>query len=322
MHTSERNQTCNLLNLIGNTPVVNIMTSLFPYTDIKIKLESYNPGGSIKDRVALKMITDAEESGLIEPGYELVEATSGNTGIGIAWVGRLKGYKVTIFTHDKVSKEKLALLKFYGATVFVAQADLPADSESNYLNLAKDYCSSGYRYFCDQFNNLSNTLSHYKATAPELWLQGGRDADAIICGVGSGGTLMGLSKYFREKGSKAKFIVADPIGSIYKSYFCQQKHVSSSWKIEGIGSNFIPGIINQGVVDGVFSISDDEAFNACTMIRETEALDLGLSSGAIISAAMKLAETGTAKKIMCISPDAGERYMSKLQSHGDSDVRI
>lgn len=141
--------TCNkdLLSLIGNTPVINIMASTYPYANVKIKLESYNPGESIKDRVALKIIVDAEFNKQIEPGFELVEATSGNTGIGIAWIGRLKGYKVTIITHDKISKEKLALLKFHSANVIIASSEAPADSINHYVNIAREYSKGSRRFF-------------------------------------------------------------------------------------------------------------------------------------------------------------------------------
>ena len=310
---AERQVDSSLLGLIGNTPTVNIFKDLYPQADVTIKLESFNPGGSIKDRVANKIIQDAESSGLLAPGDELVEATSGNTGIGIAWIGRLKGYEVTIITHDKVSKEKLALLKFYGANVIIMSSETSADSEDHYVKVARRYASQKGRFFCDQFYNHSNSLAHYQSTAPELWLQGGRNADIIICGVGSGGTLVGLSRYFRERGSKARFVVADPNGSIYHSYFSGSKYVPSSWQVEGIGSNFIPGILNDAAADEVYSVSDAEAFSACRVIRQNYSLDIGLSSGAVVATAMKILEREPNKKIMCISPDSGERYLSKLQ---------
>ncbi|QUY46442.1 cysteine synthase family protein [Serratia plymuthica] len=302
----------SLLSLIGNTPVVNILQDKYPLADVKVKLESYNPGGSIKDRVAQKIIEDAEINGLIKPGFELVEATSGNTGLGLAWIGRFKGYRVTIITHDRVSKEKISLLKHYGANVIIMPSDAPADSDDNYVNVARRYANEKERFFCDQFFNHSNSLAHYQTTAPELWVQGGRDTDIIICGVGSGGTLMGISRYFREKGSKVRFVVADPQGSIYKSYFSGQEYLSGEWKIEGIGSNFIPGILDAGSADEVYSVSDDEAFFTCELVRKDYSIDVGLSSGAIISTAINILKNESSKRIMCIAPDSGERYLSKL----------
>ncbi|WP_169050406.1 PLP-dependent cysteine synthase family protein [Brenneria salicis] len=313
MNIVDNNQSLCALHLIGNTPVVRILATDYPDSDISIKLESYNPGGSIKDRVALKIINDAERSGKIKPGDELIEATSGNKGIGIAWIGRLKGYKVTIVTHDRISKEKLALLKYHGASVIVMPSDAAPESNSNYVNVAKKYANQNGKFFCDQFSNYSNTMAHYLSTAPELWLQGGREANVIICGVGSGGTLMGINKYFREKGSKARFIIADPIGSIYKQYFSGGDYHASPWEIEGIGSNFIPGIIRKDVVDAVYSVSDEEAFSTCNLIRRKDSIDIGLSSGAVVAAAMKEAHRNPKSKIMCISADSGERYISKLQ---------
>lgn len=302
------------LNLIGNTPVVDIFQDRYPQSQVKLKLESYNPGGSIKDRVAYQIIIDAEKKGLISMGDELVEATSGNTGLGIAWIGKLKGYKVTIITHDKVSREKLALLKFYGASVMIMSSDTPAESEDHYVNVAKRYAAQKGRYFCDQFNNHSNSQAHYNSTAPELWLQGGREADIIICGVGSGGTLVGINQFFRERGSKARFVVADPKGSIYHSYFSGSLYEPVPWRVEGIGSNFIPGILHKGAADEVYAVSDREAFSACELVRKNYSIDIGLSSGAIVATAVNIIENEGGKKIMCISADSGERYISKLQT--------
>lgn len=301
-----------LLHLIGNTPVVNILNEEYPDADVRLKLESFNPGGSIKDRIAYEIITDAEERGVIHPGDELVEATSGNTGIGIAWVGLLKGYKVTIITHDKISAEKLALLKFYGATVMIMPSDAPAGSDKHYVKVATEYASFPGRFFCDQFNNIANINAHYKNTAPELWLQGGHEADFIICGVGSGGTISGIQKYFREQGSAVKFIVADPIGSIYSSFFCEHNYVHQSWQVEGIGSDFIPGFLKKEVADDLISVSDSEAFETCNFIRHKYSINIGLSTGTAVSAAINILKKNASLRIMIISPDSGERYLSKL----------
>jgi len=312
----DEHKSCNLLKLIGNTPMINIFEREFPACDIRIKLESYNPGGSIKDRVACEIINEAERQHKISPGMELVEATSGNTGIGIAWIGRLKGYKVTIVTHDRVSSEKLGLLKFYGANVIIMASDEPYGSKDHYINVAREYAKADGRYYCDQFNNCSNVDAHYKTTGPEIWLQGGKDIDAIVCGIGSGGTLMGIKKYFNAQGSQPKFIIADPVGSIYKSYFSGGEFEQASWRIEGIGSNFIPGILEQDAVSEIYSISDNIAFSTCDLLREKEGIDIGLSSGAIVATAMQLALKKGLRKIICISPDSGERYLSKLQLKG------
>lgn len=309
-------RTHNLLKLIGNTPMIRILENEYPLCDIRIKLESYNPGGSIKDRVALEIIENAERLGSIFPGMELVEATSGNTGIGIAWIGRLKGYKVTIFTHERISKEKLDLLKFYGANVIIMDSEEPYASKKNYLNVANEYSKGHGRYFCNQFNNYSNIDAHYKTTAPEIWLQGGQDIDAVVCGVGSGGTLMGIKKYFCERGSRAIFVVADPVGSIFESFFCGNKYSPLPWKIEGIGSNFIPGILSKNAANEVIPVTDELAFSTCNILREKEGIDIGLSSGAIVAAAVKLNSKNNMEKIICLSPDSGERYLSKLQLKG------
>ncbi|HBJ6962122.1 TPA: cysteine synthase family protein [Salmonella enterica subsp. enterica serovar Duisburg] len=314
METLKTSAQKTLLDLIGNTPVVNILNEEYPNADVRLKLEAFNPGGSIKDRVAYEIITDAECRGIIHPGDELVEATSGNTGIGIAWVGRLKGYKVTIITHDKISAEKLALLKFYGATVIIMPSDAPVGSDKHYVKIATEYASFLGRYFCNQFNNIVNINAHYKHTAPELWLQGGHEADIIVCGVGSGGTISGIRKYFREKGSAAKFIVADPIGSIYRSFFCEDNYVPQRWQVEGIGSDFIPGLLKKEVADDLISVSDSEAFETCKFIRYKYSIDVGLSTGTAISVAIHILKKNASLRIMIISPDSGERYLSKLNN--------
>lgn len=313
MELADTQRKKDILGLIGNTPVVSILNSEYPKADVRLKLEAFNPGGSIKDRVAYEIITEAEDRSIIKPGDELVEATSGNTGIGIAWIGRLKGYKVTIFTHDKISTEKLALLKYYGASVLVMPSDTPINSSDHYVNVAANYASEAGRFFCDQFNNIANTNSHYKKTAPELWRQGGSEADVVICGVGSGGTLSGIQKYFKDKGSAARFIVADPVGSIYSSYFCNDNYIPQQWCVEGIGSNFIPGILCRNMADDVVTVSDDESFSMCDFIRRNYSVDIGLSTGTAVAAAAFMLKENNSLRIMVISPDSGERYISKLQ---------
>lgn len=302
----------DIVESIGNTPIVEVLKNKGFKSRVFVKLESFNPGGSIKDRVALRMIEQSEYNGIITKGMELVEATSGNTGVGVAWIGKHKGYKVTIVTHDKISKEKLALLRHLDANVILTSSSAPSGSKSHYIEMAKDYSSHKGRHYLNQFCSRYNSEAHYFTTGPEINQQMQGNIDVIICGIGSGGTIMGLSKYFKEHTPHVQIVAIDPNGSIYFPHKYEQKHTPSPWKIEGVGSDFIPEIYNKELVDEIYPVSDREAINTCHELYESDGIDIGLSSGAIMTAAKKIAATGIYRNIVCISPDAGERYMSKL----------
>jgi cystathionine beta-synthase len=300
--------------LIGNTPLLHLANKKNLPSEIYIKLESYNPGGSIKDRVALRMIEQNERSGKIQPGMELVEATSGNTGISIAWIGKLKGYKVTIVTHDKISKEKLAFLRHLDANIIITNSNYDPDSPGHHRNIAREYATKTKSFFLDQFSSPFNAEAHYFTTAPEIYSQTQGNVDVIICGIGSGGTITGLSNYFKTHYPKVKIIAADPVGSIFHTIRYNDEYKPKFSCIEGIGSNFIPDIYDKDAADDIINVSDVEAISACKNIYESDAVDIGLSSGAILAVASNIACEGRFKNIVCISPDAGERYISRIMA--------
>lgn len=302
----------DILEAIGNTPLVHVLKSTKYTSNIFLKLESFNPGGSIKDRIALRMIEQCEIAGKISPGMELVEATSGNTGVGIAWIGKHKGYAVTIITSDKISKEKLALIKHLGAKTIITDSNAKPGTKEHCLEVAKCYAASSGRYYLDQFSSPYNAEAHYLTTAPEIYQQTQGSVDVVICGIGSGGTAMGLSRYFKEHAPNVKIIAADPQGSIFYSHKYGGIFTPSPWRIEGVGSDYISTIYDKNCIDEIYSISDDEAFETCYHLLKSDAIDLGLSSGAIVALAQKIRKTGKYKNIVCVSPDAGERYISKF----------
>lgn len=304
--------TGDITDSIGNTPLIEILKDRQFNSHLYVKLESFNPGGSIKDRVALRMISQCERYDKIRPGMELVEATSGNTGVGVAWIGKHKGYKVTIVTHDKISKEKLALLKHLGANVILTSSSSPAGSRTHYIEMAKEYAAVSGRYYLNQFCSPYNSEAHYFSTAPEIYQQTQGNVDVIVCGIGSGGTVMGISRYFREHAPNVKIIAIDPAGSIYHADKYSEERQPKPWCIEGVGSDFIPEIYDKKFVDEIYQVTDREAIETCHDLYTSDAVDIGLSSGAIVSVAKKIAEMALYKHIVCISPDSGERYISKL----------
>jgi cystathionine beta-synthase len=295
--------------MIGRTPMVKISHL---ENNIYIKLESFNIGGSIKDRAVLRIITDAENSGILLKGNTLVEASSGNTGIAAALIGRQKGYKIKIITHDKISREKMALLKYYGANVTVVDSKLEAHSEGHYVNVAKNIALQKDHYFLNQFANKSNILSHIETTGPEIWKQTEGEIDTFICGIGSGGTITGVSKYLKTKNKNMITIAADPEGSIYYQTFYKKEPIKKSSSIEGIGSNFIPEILDLKLVDEMISVSDESAVSACYYANKNYGLSIGLSSGAAFHVALKYSETVKNSNIVMISADSSERYLSKI----------
>lgn len=303
-----------ITDAIGNTPLVEVLKKESTSTRLYLKLESWNPGGSIKDRVAFRMIDQSEKIGLITPGMELVEATSGNTGLGIAWIGKLRGYSVTIVTHDKISKEKLALMRHYGANVIIANSEAKLGTKSHFKSIAESYASEKGRFYLDQFSSPYNVEAHYFSTAPEIYNQTKGYIDLIVCGIGSGGTITGISKFFKERNPEIKIIASDPVGSIYHSDKYKTKYEPSTWITEGIGSNFIPAVYESDSVDEIYKVTDEEAIYNCNYIRNTDGIDIGLSSGANISVARNFIKEGKFKNILCICPDAGERYISKTSS--------
>ncbi|WMJ78348.1 MULTISPECIES: cysteine synthase A [unclassified Sedimentibacter] len=289
------------LNLIGNTPVVKL-----PEENIFVKMEKFNPGGSIKDRAALGMILDAEEKGYLKNNSVIVEPTSGNTGIGLALIGRLKGYKVIIVMPESMSAERRAMISSYGATLILTEAQ---KGMSGAIERANEILKKDKNNFMpDQFNNPANPMSHYKTTAEEIIRQL-NDIDIFTASVGSGGTLTGVSKRLKEYNSKIITAGAEPSKSAVISGGSPSSH-----KIQGIGAGFIPKTYSGENVDEVLTVTDEEAIDTAIEVSAKTGILVGISTGANVAAARKMAEKyGSNKKILTVSPDGGEKYMSTVK---------
>ncbi|NHL00180.1 pyridoxal-phosphate dependent enzyme [Rubrivivax benzoatilyticus] len=304
-----------VLDLIGNTPLVRVTRLDTGCCTLFLKLESQNPGGSIKDRIGVAMIEAAERDGRLQPGGTVVEATAGNTGLGLALVARAKGYKVVLVVPDKMATEKVLHLKALGATVHVTRSDVVKGHPEYYQDLAARIAAGiPGSFFADQFNNPANPLAHETATGPEIWAQTGHDLDAIVVGVGSSGTLTGLSRYFRKVQPALEFVLADPVGSILADYV-KTGHVgqAGSWAVEGIGEDFVPAIADFGSVKSAYSIPDAESFGAARELLAREGIPGGSSTGTLLAAALRWCrEQTTPKRVLTLVCDTGTRYLSKV----------
>lgn len=314
--------TQQVLSLIGNTPLVKVSKLNTGLCELYLKLECQNPGGSIKDRIGLSMIEDAENRSLIKPGYTLVEATAGNTGIGLALVALCKGYKMILVVPDKMSVEKISLIKAMGAEVILTRSDVGKGHPDYYQDKAKQIAKETKNsYYIDQFSNAANPLAHEKTTGPEILSQMNGNVDAIICGVGSGGTITGLSNFFAKTLPNCEMVVADPIGSIIAPYVNSgniPKEVGS-WIVEGIGEDFLPPLLDLTRVKKAYSISDRESFSSAQQLLLSNGILGGSSSGTLIAAALKYCqEQTTAKRVVTFVCDSGNRYISKVFSQSFS----
>jgi cystathionine beta-synthase len=309
-----------LFSLIGNTPLVEVTRMDTGPCQLFLKLESQNPGGSIKDRIGRAMIQDAEADGRLKPGGVVVEATAGNTGLGLALVARIKGYRVVLVVPDKMAAEKILHLKALGAEIHLTRSDVAKGHPEYY----QDYAARLAReipdaWFADQFNNPSNPRAHETTTAPELWEQVGHRLDAIVLGVGSAGTLTGLSRYFQRVAPGIAFVLADPKGSILAEYVNtgQVSSTPGSWAVEGIGEDFIPGIADFSRVRHAYTISDEESFHTGRMLLRTEGILGGSSTGTLLAAALKYCRAqSTPKRVASFVCDTGTRYLTKMYSDG------
>ncbi len=304
-----------VLDLIGNTPLVEVTRLDTGPCRLFLKLESQNPGGSIKDRIGLWMIEAAERSGQLTPGGTIVEATAGNTGLGLALVARAKGYRIVLVVPDKMSTEKILHLKALGAEVHITRSDVGKGHPDYY----QDYAARITRetpgaFFADQFNNPNNPAAHQQSTGPEIWAQTAHDLDAIVCGVGSGGTLTGLTHFFRDVNPELEFVLADPAGSILCDYVQSGTHgVAGSWAVEGIGEDFVPAIADLSGVRAAYTIPDAESFAAARALLRAEGLLGGSSTGTLVAAALRYCWAQTRpKRVVSFVVDTGTRYLSKV----------
>jgi cystathionine beta-synthase len=304
-----------VLDLIGNTPLVQVTRLDTGPCTLFLKLESQNPGGSIKDRVGRSMIEAAERDGRLRPGGTVIEATAGNTGLALALVARAKGYRVVLVVPDKMSNEKVLHLKALGAEVHTTRSDVgkghPAYYQDYAARLAKEIPGA---FFADQFNNPANPLAHETSTGPEIWQQCGHDLDAIVAGVGSAGTVAGLTRFFQRVQPRLEFVLADPAGSILRDLVLTGTHgPAGSWAVEGIGEDFVPAIADFSMVKHAYSITDEESFATARELLKAEGLLGGSSTGTLLAAALRFCREQTRPlRVVSFVCDTGARYLSKV----------
>ncbi|KGO14474.1 cysteine synthase A [Clostridium botulinum] len=294
----------NSIDLIGNTPMFKLNNMQEEnMADVYVKLEKFNPGGSIKDRAALGMIEEAEKMGKIKPGDIIVEPTSGNTGIGLAMVGRLKGYKVIIVMPDSMSIERRNMIKAYGAELVLTEGN---KGMTGAIEKAEELARDKKGYFIpQQFSNRANSKKHYETTAVEI-LKDVEDLDAFVASVGTGGTIAGIGRRLKEFNKNIKVVAVEPHNSPVISGGKAAPH-----KIQGIGAGFIPDVYEKDVVDDVMTITDEESYEYARRFGAEEGILVGISSGANIAAAIKIAKKlGKGKKVVTVAPDGGEKYIS------------
>ena len=300
----------SILDLVGNTPLVRLraLTGGSGAT-VLAKLEQLNPGGSVKDRIALGMVEEAEASGALRPGGTIVEPTSGNTGHGLAMVAAIKGYKMIFVMPDKMSAEKISLLRAYGAEVVVCPTNVDRESPQSYYSVADRLAREVPGAFQpNQYFNRRNPDAHYRTTGPELWRQTDGRIDVFVAGIGTGGTISGTGRYLKEQNPAITVVGADPEGSIFSGPI-------APYKVEGVGEDFWPGTFDPGVVDRIVQVTDREAFVAARRLAREEGILVGGSAGMALHAALVVAaETGPDRLVVVLLPDTGRNYLSKFFS--------
>ena len=305
-----------VLQLIGNTPMIEVTRIDTGPCQLFLKLESQNPGGSIKDRIARTMIEAAEKDGRLKPGGTIIEATAGNTGLGLALIGVLKGYKIILIVPDKMSREKIFHCKALGAEVRVTRSDVNKGHPEYYQDMAQRLADETGGFYVNQFSNPANPLAHEISTAPEIWEQMQHDVDAVVCGVGSGGTMAGIGRFMQRVSPNTEMILADPVGSILAPLVNTGKMTEpGSWLVEGIGEDFVPGILDINLTKKAYAIPDEESLATARLLLKNEGILAGPSSGTLIAAALRYCrEQKTAKRVVSFVCDRGDKYLSKTFS--------
>ena len=309
----------SIIDAVGNTPIVQIQHIYQGLGSMLAKVEYMNPGNSVKDRIAIKMIEDAEEKGLLKPGGTIIEGTSGNTGMGLALVAIAKGYKCIFTTTDKQSQSKIDILRAVGAEVLVCPTNVAPDDPQSYYSVAKRLSSEiSNSFYPNQYDNKSNLLAHYETTGPEIWEQTGGKITHYVAGMGTGGTISGVGKFLKEQNPDIKVIGIDSFGSVYKKYFETgefDKNEIKPYMTEGIGEDIIPGTIDFSYVGQVIPVGDKEAARRTRELASKEGLFIGWSCGAAVEGALKylkndpLSDNDT---MLVILPDSGTRYLNKV----------
>jgi len=312
-----------ILETIGRTPLVRLRkVARHCPCPVLAKLEFFNPGGSVKDRIGLAMVEAAEREGRLKPGGTIVECTSGNTGVGLAMVAAIKGYHAVFCMPDKVSSEKVNLLKAFGAEVRLSPTAVPPDSPESYYSVARRIARERPgAYLTDQYSNPANPEAHYGTTGPEIWEQTGGRITHYVAGMGTGGTISGAGRYLKEKQPGVQVIGADPVGSILKAYHETGKITEAhTYKIEGVGEDFIPAATDFGVIDRVVACTDRDGLNLTRRLAREEAIFVGGSSGMAAWVALEIAKhLPPTDLVVVLLPDTGERYLTKV--HNDAWMR-
>lgn len=307
-----------VLETVGGTPLVRLrkVTEGCRAT-VLAKLEFFNPGGSVKDRIGLAMVEAAEREGHLRPGGTIVECTSGNTGVGLAMVAAVRGYKAVFVMPDKVSSEKITLLKAYGAEVVITPTAVHADSPESYYSVARRIASerSG-AYLMNQYHNPNNPAAHYRSTGPEIWEQTAGKVTHFVAGPGTGGTISGTGRFLKEKNPALQVIGADPVGSILKHYKETGELIEGHpYKIEGVGEDMIPSAMDFSVIDRILACSDRDGLNMARRLAREEAVFVGGSAGMAAWVAIEVAkQAGPDDLVVVLMPDTGERYLTKVHS--------
>lgn len=307
----------SVLDLIGATPLVEVTRLDTGPCRLFLKLESQNPSGSIKDRPARAMIEAAEEAGRLKEGGTIVEATAGNTGLGLALVGARKGYRIILVVPDKMAREKILHAKAMGAEIVLTRSDVGKGHPDYYQDLAQTITQrTPGAFYINQFENPANPRAHEETTGPEILRQMDNDVDAVVVGVGSGGTLTGIGRYMRAQSPKTAMILADPVGSILAPLVNSGTTIEpGSWAVEGIGEDFVPPVCDLSLVQGAYSVSDRDSFAAARELLKREGVFAGSSSGTLLAAALQYCrEQSAPKRVVSLVCDSGAKYLSKVFS--------
>lgn len=303
----------SIADLVGNTPLQRLK-QIAPNLQLYAKCEFMNPGGSVKDRIAFHMIEKAEKEGRLKPGQLLVEATGGNTGIGLALVANLKGYRLLCIMTEKVGSQKVEMMQVLGAETMVVPGGKKINDAEHFINLARTIAAEKGAFYVDQFNNPDNLETHYNQTGPEILEQSEGKIDALVAGIGTGGTICGAGRYLKERKPSIELILADPAGSLLAGWQQKTDSIPASYIVEGIGNDFIPGIVNLELIDDSIYVSDQEAIECTYNLLKKEALLVGGSSGCILSAALTYAcrPENQEKFVVAILPGSGKYYTNSI----------
>lgn len=308
----------NILETIGDTPIVKLHHVTPPNSkhEYFVKLEYFNPGLSVKDRIAMALIEGAEKSGKLKPGGTIIEATSGNTGMGLAMVAAVKGYKAIFVMPDKISEEKRAILRAYGAKVVITPTAVEPEDPRSYISVANKLVEiTPNSFLTNQYHNPDNPKKHYETTGPEIWKQMGGKIDAFFAGAGTGGTISGVGKYLKEQNPKVQIVCPDPVGSILYDLYYHKKIVDppKSYKVEGVGEDMLPDNVHLNVMDGFVKVSDQESFQLTRDLVAKEGICVGPSSAMNLAGAFTYAEKNFKEpsRILVLMADSGRSYLSK-----------